>query len=113
MVLKSRLGIDQYSLPKLLGIDRSTTVMVLGRLEKEGLIRRWIASMTDHPEIAIVGAGIGGLALALGLHQRGIASRIYEVAPELRELGVGITILPHAMRELTALGLGARLSLPA
>jgi 2-polyprenyl-6-methoxyphenol hydroxylase-like FAD-dependent oxidoreductase len=56
-------------------------------------------------EIAIVGAGIGGLALALGLHQRGIPSRIYEVAPELKELGVGITILPHAMRELTALGL--------
>jgi 2-polyprenyl-6-methoxyphenol hydroxylase-like FAD-dependent oxidoreductase len=56
-------------------------------------------------EIAIVGAGIGGLALALGLHQRGIASRIYEVAPELKELGVGITILPHAMRELTTLGL--------
>jgi 5-methylphenazine-1-carboxylate 1-monooxygenase len=55
--------------------------------------------------IAIVGAGIGGLALALGLHQRGIASRVYEVAPELKELGVGITILPHAMRELTALGL--------
>src|SRR5258706_2463283 len=56
-------------------------------------------------EIAIVGAGIGGLALALGLHQRGIASRVYEAAPELKELGVGITILPHAMRELTALGL--------
>jgi 2-polyprenyl-6-methoxyphenol hydroxylase-like FAD-dependent oxidoreductase len=56
-------------------------------------------------EIAIVGAGIGGLALALALHQRGIASRVYEVAPELKELGVGITILPHAMRELTALGL--------
>ncbi len=56
-------------------------------------------------EIAIVGAGIGGLALALELHQRGIASRVYESAPELKELGVGITILPHAMRELTALGL--------
>jgi 2-polyprenyl-6-methoxyphenol hydroxylase-like FAD-dependent oxidoreductase len=55
-------------------------------------------------DIVIVGAGIGGLALALGLHQRGIASRIYEVVPELKELGVGITILPHAMRELSALG---------
>ncbi|HXJ02487.1 MAG TPA: flavin-dependent oxidoreductase [Micropepsaceae bacterium] len=57
------------------------------------------------PGIAIVGGGIAGLALALGLHQRGIASKVYEVAPEVKELGVGITILPHAMRELTALGL--------
>jgi 2-polyprenyl-6-methoxyphenol hydroxylase-like FAD-dependent oxidoreductase len=57
-------------------------------------------------EIAIVGGGIGGLAFALALHQRGIPCRVYEAAPEVRELGVGITLLPHAMRELTALGLG-------
>ncbi len=57
-------------------------------------------------EIAIVGAGICGLSLALNLHARGIACRVYEAAPELKELGVGITLLPHAMRELTALGLG-------
>ena len=58
-----------------------------------------------YTDIAIIGAGIGGLALAMGLHRRGLASRVYEVAPELKELGVGITILPHAMRELAALGL--------
>ena len=57
-------------------------------------------------EIAIVGGGICGLSLALNLHARGIACRVYEAAPELKELGVGITLLPHAMRELTALGLG-------
>jgi 2-polyprenyl-6-methoxyphenol hydroxylase-like FAD-dependent oxidoreductase len=55
-------------------------------------------------EIAIVGGGIGGLCLALNLQQRGISCRIYERAPEIRELGVGITLLPHAMREFTALG---------
>ena len=60
-------------------------------------------------EIAIVGGGIAGLALALGLHSRGIPSRVYEVAPEIKELGVGITILPHAMRELTQLGLQEKL----
>ncbi len=57
-------------------------------------------------DIAIVGGGIGGLTLALDLHQRGVACRVYESAPEVRELGVGITLLPHAMREFTALGLG-------
>src|ERR1700743_3315479 len=56
-------------------------------------------------EITIVGAGIAGLPLALNLHARNIACRVYEAAPELREIGVGITVLPHAMRELTALGL--------
>jgi 2-polyprenyl-6-methoxyphenol hydroxylase-like FAD-dependent oxidoreductase len=58
--------------------------------------------------IAIAGGGIGGLALALALHQRGIACDVYEAVPELREVGVGITLLPHAMRELTALGLQAQ-----
>ena len=61
-------------------------------------------------DIAIVGGGIGGLTLALALHQRGLGCRVYETAPEVRELGVGITLLPHAMRELTALGLGDSLT---
>ena len=61
-------------------------------------------------DIAIVGGGIGGLTLALALHQRGLACRVYESAPEVRELGVGITLLPHAMRVLTALGLGESLA---
>jgi 2-polyprenyl-6-methoxyphenol hydroxylase-like FAD-dependent oxidoreductase len=61
-------------------------------------------------EIAIVGGGIAGLGLALNLHRRGIAARVYEAAPELKELGVGITLLPHAMRELAALGLDGEIS---
>jgi 2-polyprenyl-6-methoxyphenol hydroxylase-like FAD-dependent oxidoreductase len=56
-------------------------------------------------EIAIIGGGIAGLTLALNLHQRGIAATVYEAAPELKELGVGITLLPHAMREFAAVGL--------
>ena len=59
--------------------------------------------------IAIVGGGICGLSLALNLHQRGIACRVYERAPEIKELGVGITLLPHAMREFSALGLADEL----
>ena len=59
--------------------------------------------------IAIVGAGIGGLSLALALQQRGIGCDVYEAAPAVKELGVGITLLPHAMRELAALGLQPQL----
>ncbi len=55
-------------------------------------------------DVAIIGGGIAGLSLALNLHRHGIACRVYERAPEVKELGVGITLLPHAMREFTALG---------
>jgi len=57
--------------------------------------------------IAIVGGGICGLSLAMNLHRHGIACRVYERAPEIKELGVGITVLPHAFREFEALGVGA------
>lgn len=65
--------------------------------------------MTKNIRIAIVGGGIGGLALALALHQRGLACDVYETVPEVKELGVGITLLPHAMRELAGLGLQAQI----
>jgi 2-polyprenyl-6-methoxyphenol hydroxylase-like FAD-dependent oxidoreductase len=60
-------------------------------------------------EVAIIGGGICGLSLALNLKKRGIDARVYERAPEIKPLGVGITLLPHAMREFTALGLGEAL----
>lgn len=56
-------------------------------------------------QIVIAGAGIGGLTLALMLHRRGIGCRIYESAQELRPLGVGINLLPHAVSEIEQLGL--------
>ncbi len=60
-------------------------------------------------KIAIVGGGIAGLSCALHLHAQGIACDVYEAVAEIKELGVGITLLPHAMRELTALGLQAEI----
>ena len=59
--------------------------------------------------IAIVGGGIGGLVAALALHDRGFSPRVYESAAAMRELGVGINLLPHAVRVLDALGLRERL----
>ncbi|WP_251991310.1 NAD(P)-binding protein, partial [Escherichia coli] len=57
----------------------------------------------------IVGAGIGGLTTALSLHRAGFRDiAVYERAAALRPLGVGINLLPHAVRELTELGLGER-----
>src|SRR5918994_851138 len=55
-------------------------------------------------DIIIIGAGICGLSLALALHRRGIGCRVYERAPRISELGVGITLLPHGMREFASLG---------
>ena len=56
-------------------------------------------------DVLIVGGGVGGLALALSLHQAGISCRVFEAVPAILPLGVGINLLPHAMRELSELGL--------
>lgn len=60
--------------------------------------------------VVIAGAGIGGLTLALSLHQIGIEARVYESVDRLEPLGVGINLLPHAVRELTELGLADALA---
>jgi 2-polyprenyl-6-methoxyphenol hydroxylase-like FAD-dependent oxidoreductase len=61
-------------------------------------------------DIIIVGAGIGGLTLGLALHKAEIPCRIFESAAEIRAVGVGINLLPHATRELAALGLESNLA---
>ena len=60
--------------------------------------------------VLIAGAGIAGLTTALSLHAAGIEARLAESAPALKPLGVGINLLPHAVRELTELGLGPALA---
>lgn len=64
----------------------------------------------SNPEIVIVGAGVAGLVLALELHDAGIPCRVYEAVPEIRPLGVGINVLPHAAAVLGRLGLEDALS---
>ncbi|MGK8209360.1 flavin-dependent oxidoreductase [Burkholderia cenocepacia] len=56
-------------------------------------------------DVIVVGGGIGGLTLALALHEKGVRCRVFEAVPRLKPLGVGLNLLPHAMREMDKLGL--------
>src|SRR6476620_1195033 len=57
-------------------------------------------------DVAIVGAGIGGLTAAIALHRRGVDVAVYEKAHELRELGAGVVIGANGARVYDSLGLG-------
>ncbi len=57
----------------------------------------------------IVGGGIGGLVTALTLHRVGASVRVFESVETIKALGVGINLLPHAVKVLTELGLGEEL----
>src|SRR4051794_40027369 len=57
-------------------------------------------------QVAIVGVGIGGLAAANALHQRGIGVRVYEQAAALTEVGAGVALQPNGIRMLRRLGFG-------
>lgn len=61
-------------------------------------------------EVAIVGGGIGGLAAALSLHERGVDVTVYEQAPELGEIGAGVLMTPNGVRHLERLGVGDALA---
>ena len=57
-------------------------------------------------KICVIGAGIGGLACALALRQRGAEVVVLEQAEAITEVGAGIQVSPNGMKVLTALGLG-------
>ena len=59
-------------------------------------------------DIAVIGAGIGGLTTAIALRQRGIDAYVYESAPALRASGAGLVLSPNAMQVLRRLGLADR-----
>lgn len=61
--------------------------------------------MVERKKVIVVGAGIGGLTTALYLHRAGMNVQIYESVTTLKELGVGINLLPHSVRILWDLGL--------
>ena len=57
--------------------------------------------------VTVLGAGIGGLAVALASARRGAVVEVIEQAEELREVGAGLQISPNGMAVLDALGVGA------
>lgn len=61
-------------------------------------------------EVIIAGGGIGGMSAALSLHAAGIQAHVFEAAPQIAALGLGIHLQPNAVRELTELGLGDALA---
>ena len=61
--------------------------------------------MINPMKITIAGGGIGGLVTALRLHQAGFQVKVFESVKEVSPLGVGINLLPHAIRVLTNIGL--------
>src|SRR6266567_2140567 len=69
----------------------------------------WPSSGVALMRVIVAGAGIGGLSAALSLHAAGIDATVIDSAASLQPLGVGINLMPHAVRELTELGLGAEL----
>ena len=61
--------------------------------------------MATRNTIAVIGGGIGGLAAALALLQRGVDVDVYEQCAQLKEVGAGIAISSNGTRVLDALGL--------
>lgn len=72
--------------------------------------------MSQKP-VLIAGGGIGGLSMALTLHQIGVPCIVFEQVNDLKPLGVGINLQPNAVRELFEMGIGTeamdRVGLPA
>ena len=60
-------------------------------------------------EIAVIGAGLGGLVAAALLERRGFRVRVYEQAPAFERLGAGINLSPNVMKVLRAAGVEAQL----
>ncbi|MBB1602934.1 FAD-dependent monooxygenase [Variovorax sp. UMC13] len=65
--------------------------------------------MSKPLRVGIVGAGIGGVALARALRLRGIDAHLFERAPAFGEIGAGVQMTPNAAKVLQALGLGEAL----
>jgi salicylate hydroxylase len=57
-------------------------------------------------KVAIIGAGLGGLAVAMALHKQGINAQVYEKAQQLRPVGAGLSLLPNGLNTMEAIAPG-------
>jgi salicylate hydroxylase len=57
-------------------------------------------------KVAIIGAGLGGLAVAIALHKRGINAQVYEKAQQLRPVGAGLSLFPNGLNTMEAIAPG-------
>ena len=64
---------------------------------------------TSKLSIAVVGAGMGGLAVAATLRRFGMDVRVYEQAPRFARIGAGIQMMPNAVKVLREIGVEERL----
>jgi salicylate hydroxylase len=68
-----------------------------------------VLDRSDRLDVAVVGAGVGGLTLAIALRRRGVSVTVYEQARDHREIGAGVALSANATRLLGRLGLGDEL----
>jgi DNA-binding MarR family transcriptional regulator len=91
MVLKERPGVDQISLAKLLGLDRSTAGMVLGKLEKAGLVGRFIGTHDRRRRnLALTDAGAAMLERLAEPARRAQMQVLSPFTPEERTMFLGL-----------------------
>src|SRR5882724_5456756 len=89
----------------------SQRVVSLSVTSQSGIRGTMRVAMSTNPlRVAIVGGGIGGLAAANALLQRGMVVRVYEQAPALTEVGAGVALQPNGIRMLRRLGFGDELT---
>jgi 2-polyprenyl-6-methoxyphenol hydroxylase-like FAD-dependent oxidoreductase len=62
--------------------------------------------MSENLKVAIIGAGLGGLAVAIALHKQNINAQVYEKAQQLRPVGAGLSLFPNGLNTLDAIAPG-------
>src|SRR5690242_14770137 len=84
-------------------------MLVLSTASRARARRQGVDMASKKPQIAIVGAGMGGLAVAATLRRVGVQSEVYEQAPRFQRIGAGIQMMPNSMKVLRGIGVEERL----
>ena len=88
------------------GPTNFTTTPPIRRRRHEPRKKKKGISMTKASKVLVVGGGVGGLAVAIGLHQKGIAVEVVERDKDWKVYHVGIIVQANFVRALNVLGIG-------